>query len=430
MTMFWIMAAGLVVVALLFVLLPVLKQSKRAASASRSEANVSIYRDQLRELDADLAADRVDAVQYQKTRNELEKRLLEDAQQAAEPVISAPTSGKKMAIAAVIAVPILTVGLYFGLGKPEGLNVGSGEQAPHPITPAQIESMVEKLAARMKDNPADLDGWMMLGRSYGTLQRFVDATKAYEHALNLMPKDMPPQKRAQLMIDYADVFAMTREERLQGEPAQFVLKAIKLDPTNLKGLLMAGTAAFQGKDYTAAIKWWQTAEKLVPADSEIATRLKTSVAQAQEQMGQSLPKGALPANHPPMPSQAEQQAAAAPANPNAVVSGRVSLEAALKAKASPTDTVFIFARDADQPRRPPLAILRKTVQDLPLNFTLDDSMGIMPMFKLSSASKVVVGARVSKTGNAMPTAGDLQGFAPPSKLGAKGLNITINAEVH
>lgn len=438
MTTFWILAAALVVVAVLFVVLPLLKQKRGAVSESRADMNVSIYRDQLRELEADLAAGAVDQAQYQSTRAELEKRLVADAAAANTAATSsaggkAPSNSKWMVIAAAIAVPLLTVSLYFGLGKPEGLSAkppmaegAGGEAAPHPITPAQIEGMVAKLAERMKEKPDDLDGWIMLGRSYGTLRRFQDASDAYGKAVKLMPKDAPAPQRAQLLIDYADVLAMTTETRLQGEPGKLVLQAVKLDPKNLKGLLLAGTGAFQSQNYKAAIDFWQKAAELVPPGSEIANKVAASIEQAQKQMGGA----AAPVMGGAAARSGGQAAASNPAVGGATVSGKVSLDSSLKSKVADSDTVFIFARDADQPRRPPLAILRKTVKDLPMTFTLDDSMGIMPMFKLSSASKVVVGARVSKSGNAMPAAGDFQGFAPPSAMGAKGLSITINSEVH
>lgn len=412
MTTFLIIAVLLIAIALLFIVPTLLGRGKREASSSRSEANLSIYRDQLRELDADLAAGTLSQEQYQEARNEIEGRLLEDSSASEEE--ATPSGGRWMLIAAVVTVPVLTISLYWLLGKPEGLkpHLQTAEVGqPQGATQAQIEAMVSGLEQKLKTQPNDAKGWAMLGNSYGVLGRFNASAAAYGRAAALAPDN------AQLLADYADVLAMAQGKNFQGEPEAIIQQALKADPANIKALALAGSAAFQRKDYNAAINYWQNLVKLLPADSDFMRSVSGSIAQAQKLAGQS-PAGAQTAN-------TQNQ----PAAGNATVSGTVNLDPALRAHVADTDTVFVFARDAAVLHGPPLATLRKTVKDLPLTFTLDDSMAIMPNMKLSSASRVVVGARISKTGNATTRPGDMEGLSQPVKIGESGIAIRIDAEV-
>jgi cytochrome c-type biogenesis protein CcmH len=416
MTIFWFVAALLVAVALLFVVLPLLKKKDtghQAMPTSRSEANLSVYRNQLQELDSDLANGTLDKAQYQSAREELEGRVLEDSAVAVE-AEAAPSGGRWLAVAVAILVPVLTVSLYLMLGKPAGLDSQktAEEERPNVVTKDKIEAMVADLARKLKEQPDDAEGWMMLGRSYGTLHRFKESSEAYARAVALMPNN------AQLLADYADVLAMVNGRKVQGEPEKVVMRALKADPNNIKALALAGTAAFERHDYRGAIEQWQKITGLVPMGSPVGRQVFNNINEARKLAG--LP----PITRPP------DGAVKSSPGQAGTVSGKVSISSALKGRVADTDTVFVFARDADMPNRPPLAILRKTAKDLPLSFMLNDGMAIMPNAKLSSASRIVVGARVSKSGNATPSPGDLQGFSQPVKVGEKSINITINAEVN
>ena len=267
MTAFWIMVGFLITVAMLFIVLPLLGRGRNQALATHSEVNLSIYRDQLRELDADLAAGTLSKEQYQSARSELEGRVLDDSG-TAEVVTPPPSSsGRNWAFAAVIAVPILTVSLYLMLGKPGGMD--SQHQKPEAtrsqdVTQEQLNAMVEGLAQKLKAKPDDADGWAMLGHSYVQLRRYSDASAAYARAVALLPNN------AQLLADYADVLAMNNARSMQGEPEKIIQQALKIDPNNVKALALAGTAAFQRHDYRGANEIWQKLLKLVPADSQIA----------------------------------------------------------------------------------------------------------------------------------------------------------------
>ena len=278
---------------------PLLGRSRSQDSATRSEVNLSIYRDQLHELDADLAAGTLSKEQYQGARSELEGRVLDDSG-TAEAVHPPSSGGRNWAIAAVIAVPILTVVLYLMLGKPAGLD--SQHQTTlanqsQEVTQEQINAMVEGLAQKLKTKPDDVEGWAMLGRSYVQLRRYGDASAAYARATALLPNN------AQLLADYADVLAMNNGRSMQGEPEKIIQQALAADPNNIKALALAGTAAFQRKEYGKAVEEWQKLLKLVPADSQIARQIDANISQIQGLAGQPLAggMGAAPGQSTKMP---------------------------------------------------------------------------------------------------------------------------------
>jgi cytochrome c-type biogenesis protein CcmH len=281
----------------------------------------------------------------------------------------------------------------------------------HPTDNAQISAMVDKLAERLKAQPDDADGWSMLGRTYSVLGRHEDALKAYQKAMNLRKDD------ATLVADYADALAVNNNRTLDGEPMKYVERALKLEPTNLKALFLAGTYAFDKKDYAGAVKFWEKAAKSAPPENAFVQQIQPALAEARQLAG-------LPVAPLPLDGAAKQPTAAGKGS----VSGTVTLASAMAKQANPDDTLFVFARPAEGSRMP-LAILRKQVKDLPLKFTLDDSMAMSPANALSGASKVIVGARISRSGNAMPQPGDLTGQSASVSVGANGLQIEIKEAV-
>jgi len=196
---------------------------------------------------------------------------------------------------------------------------------------------------------------------------------------------------------------------------KWVQRALQADPRNLKALALAGTHAFDQHDYKGAVKYWQQLMDVGAPDNELVRQIEPGLAQARERAG--------------LPAQAQKTNgnAANPA-PGASISGTVTLAPALARQASPDDTVFIFARDA-QGSRMPLAILRKQVRDLPYRFTLDDSLAMSPAAKLSGAREVMLEARVSKSGQARAQAGDLSGQLGPIRPGAVALALEIRDTV-
>ena len=273
--------------------------------------------------------------------------------------------------------------------------------APHALGNEQMAGMVEALAEKLKSKPDDAEGWAMLARSYATLGRHAESVPAYAKALALSPRD------AALMADYADALALQQERRLSGTPQQWIDKALALDPAQPKARLLAGTAAFDRKDYAAAIRHWEQAAKSAPPDSALAQQARAGLEDARQLAGIKPPDGS-----------------AAP-DKGARIAGTVSLAPALAAKARPEDTVFIFARPA-QGARMPLAMLKRQVKDLPLRFELDDSLAMSPQARLSSASEVVVTARISRSAQALPQPGDLEGASAAVALGRSDLQLSID----
>lgn len=431
MSIFWIVVGLLIAGALMFVLPPLLSGRSRAARvATRDEVNVSVYRDQVRELEIDLAAGTLSPDQYQQARSELESRVVEDVDSAATQAATTKSgSGRLVAAIAGVGIPVVALSMYFALGNPKALDpaqapppqAGAGQQG-HEVTPEQINAMVDGLAQRLQAEPGNIDGWVMLARSYNALQRYGEASKAYAKAVELVPDN------GQLLADYADALAMAQGRSLTGEPEKLIARALKVDPRNVKALALSGTVEFEKNNFRAAVEQWQQALAVTPPDSGFAQGLQNSIAEARQRGGLKAGPAAL-AGAPA----AAAPASAAPSPPSDAatggsISGTVQLAPALAGKASPEDTVFVFARAASGPRMP-LAIVRKQVKDLPLEFALDDSMSMMPNMKISTVGDVVVGARISKTGNAMPQPGDLQSATLPARLGVSGLAVTIDTEV-
>jgi cytochrome c-type biogenesis protein CcmH len=399
MTVFWLTGALLAVAVLAWVLRPLLFRPAGGAMSSEA-ANVSIYRDQLRELDTDLAAGTLAQADYDRSRAELEARLLEDLREPQEAgehgARAARPAGRPAVLAVGAAIPVLAFGVYFLVGNPAALE----RQGEHAATLAQLETMAGRLAAKLRENPDDAEGWKLLGRSYSALGRFDQAVDAYAKAAERAPRD------AQVLVDFADALAMARGQRLEGEPEKLIRRALDIDPHNLKGLALAGTVAFERKDYAQAAAYWERMLPLVAAESEEARMIRQNVSEARELAGE-----------------ARQLAGDTKA-----LQGTVSLSPQLQGKAAADDTVFVFARAADGPPMP-LAVARTRVRDLPYSFRLDDSMAMTPARKLSSFPRVVVGARVSKSGNAAPQPGDLQGASPPVPNDAGAVNVVIDRVV-
>lgn len=332
---------------------------------------------------------------------------------------AAPARPSRTLLAGLAGFVLVVAGAgYAWFGTPAALrgNVPQAEAAPgagHGSQMEQIAAMLGRLEERLKAQPDDAEGWSMLGRSYSVLGRYPDAVEAFKRVVALAA-DNPPL-RAQGLADQADASAMAAGRKLAGEPEKLIQRALEADPKNLKALALAGTVAFDNADFARAARLWQDAVAVAEPGSELARNLQGGIAEAQGRLGQA--PGAAPAAQP----------APAAAAAGATVTGRVTLAAALAGRAAPEDTVFVFARAAGNSPGPraPLAILRKQVKDLPLNFTLDDSLAMNPALRLSSVPQVVVGARISKSGNAMPQTGDLQGLSQPVAVGAKDVAIEI-----
>jgi cytochrome c-type biogenesis protein CcmH len=406
MILFWVLGAALAALAVLLLLRPLIARRGGTGQVSRKAANLAVYRDQLRELDAELAAGKIAPADHQRAQEELQARMLEDVDATAMAEGAPQRAGRGAVLAVGIAVPVCALAMYFMVGTPGALNP---QQNPGRFSEAQVEEMVERLAAKMREDPGNADGWKMLGRSYAVLGRFVDAVDAYAKAALLAPKD------AQLLADFADALAMARGQSLQGEPEKLILRALEIDPNNLKALALAGTAAFHRGDFERAADYWERMLPHVAPDSEDARQIKDNVAEARSRAGEPVARAEAP------PAQA-----GAAQHPG--VRGTVRLSRKLRDKLAPGDTLFVYARAAEGPPMP-LAILRRKAGELPLEFALNDSLAMAPGMNVSAFPRVVVTARVSRSGNAKPQAGDLQGASKPVANDSKGVVVEINEVV-
>ena len=283
MTLFWAIAAALLLLAMWMVAGTLWRKPAQARKApSAGQSNLAVLKAQLQQIDQDLAQGSLDATQHQAARAEIERRVLEEESVATAPVRDG--SPRATLLLLLVAVPVLALGLYGLIGNPAALS-------PQPVaaqgepSPQEVEAMVAKLAERMEKQPpgnvADTEGWVMLGRSYAVMQRYPEASRAFARALQLMPGD------AQILVDQADVLAMQQGGNLQGEPLRLIEQALQNNPSNLKGLALAGTAAFERKDYAGAIGYWTRARAAAPPEGEFTRSLEQSIAEARALAGGS-----------------------------------------------------------------------------------------------------------------------------------------------
>ncbi|MDD4930307.1 MAG: c-type cytochrome biogenesis protein CcmI [Gallionella sp.] len=419
MTLFWIFCAVLLIVALPFVVWPLWRKSAANNDVLRDAANLEILRDQAAELESDLQNSLLTQDSFAEGRHELQVRLLEEVKTTESPAVEPRNPARILAVILLVLIPLGSVLLYLQIGNMKAMLPQQGEAAGD-FGVLRSEAALQELEAKLVKLPENPDGWLMLARSYTELQRYPDAVRAYAQLVKLVPNE------SQLWTNYADAMAMNNNQSLLGEPTKFIARALQLDPENTTALALAGSSDMERGDYVAAITHWQKLVSLLPPDYPQIQMIHDGISQAREYLSQQ--KGGREQLARLSAQTAMPAAEKTVANPAVAISGRVSLSPALQARAAPTDFVFILARAAEGPKMP-LAVIRKQVKDLPLEFTLDDSMAMQAQLKLSGFDKVVVIARVSKSGTPMAQAGDLEGTAGEVKPGTRGLNITIDGVV-
>ena len=451
MTSFYLAAAVLLGLAFVLILYPLL--SKRLATVSSkasADLNLAVLRDQLRELEQDKANGIIDQAAWQVARHELEVRVVQDvsAAKSLAPASSAAHPGgvqamRGLALFLSCFVLLMVFGLYRLLGTPAALDPANLKPQPEPQASVerpnaeQIDAMLAKLVIHLQQQPDDAKGWAILARSQGSLGRFTEANASYAKLLQLQP-DNPDA-----LADAADVLAMSQGQTLAGEPEKLLQRALKINPAHLKAQILYGSARYEAKDYAAAVEFWQAAKAQLPPGSEAVAAAENNIRQAQALRDQAQGRvGQAKAGEQGVTSSAANSAGipAASTSANSVtsasaksaashaVSGRVVLDAALTGKVASGDTVFILARAPEGGPRFPLAVLRKQVADLPLQFTLDDTLAMMPEAKLSGFPKVVLVARISKSGNPLAQPGDLESVPQTVETGKSGIALVINTE--
>jgi cytochrome c-type biogenesis protein CcmH len=520
MMLFWILAAGLMALALAFVLPPLLSKKARAGDPSQDELNLAVFRRQLQELDADLASGELEQAQYETAKRDLERELLHDVagggagnddetgtskgreyffdavagvagvlvllvgitffenasmdantQDALRELLAGHRSGKiligvafalgvglrrmlsriaflrrlvgdarTVAVLFSVGIPALVVALYLNLGDPS--IIPRLETATTIAKMPSLDVMVQRLATKLEQHPENLQGWMMLGRTYFAIGQPEQALPAMEKAYGLAPEN------PDVLVLYAEALAANHEGELAGRPSQLILAALKIDPQHRSARWLEGLGNFQAGEYQRAAEQWEALLPSFDPGSEGATELQDFIAEARKRAASESSSDAAPTpeqraqavENPSAGEKVPPVAAAAPspekptAPPQGAVAPGVQVEVvvadSLRSRVGPDDSLFVYAKALSGPPMP-LAARRARAGDLPLSLTLDDSTAVMPTMKLSQFEQVTVGARISKSGQAMPQSGDLEGEVSPVETGQVGkVKILIDRVRH
>ncbi len=438
MTSFWVISGIFIVAALLFVIPTLLRNRDiQQANLEHDAVNITVYRDQLAELDNDLQNDILTQEQYNKSKQELQQRMLQDIPDEEKTHARKNKKIHNIAITVfiVLTLPLAAVFLYLTVGDTRGLlpqaqlasatQMNRGGDGENPTGHDNFSSVLESLISRLSNNPGDIEGWVMLGRTYTSMERYAEASNTYAKLVELVPNN------PQILSDYARALAMRNQGTLAGKPTELLYEALKIDPQYPPALALAGHAEFEQERYAQASGHWEKLLTAIPPDSPLAKSVRDSIAEAKLLASgekEKPPEQHVVATEPVENNIQPVKNDIADKSSATSVSGQVSIKSELASKSAPNDTLFIYARAKTGPKMP-LAILRLKVSDLPATFTLTDDMAMTPTMKMSSFPEVIIEARISKSGQAVPASGDLQGFSEPVKLGHNDIKITIDRQI-
>ena len=413
--LFLALCALIIVIAALFIVIPLWRGSSRNDDVLRDAANLEIFRDQIAEMETDLRNGLLTEELYEQGKREIQSRLLEEVKGSDQASLQSGNN-KKLAIALAILLPVVSIPLYLYVGNYNAALPLNEQVVADSEGVIRSEAGISALEKQLKNKPDDANGWFMLASSYIAKKRFTEAVTAYEELIRLVPGE------PQVWANYADVYGMANGRTLVSDTvANALSKALELDPNNITALALSGSAGMQREDYVTAITHWQNLVGKLRPGSQDAMVFEASLQRARDMLATQ------PGGKEKLAELAKMKAPEAVASETAIT-GRVTLSPSLADKVSSSDTVFVLARAAQGPRMP-LAVFRKQVKDLPMDFSLDDSMAMQPQLKLSNFDKVVVVARVSKSGTPMAQPGDLEGVSGEIKPGAKGLKMMIDTVV-
>ncbi len=395
---FWIVAIGLLLLALLILLPPILRVQVTDQADDRQKQNIDIARDKKNGLDSQLAQGELNQEEYDNTLLDLQTALALDLEniEASDP----GQQGRWVVWLLAVAIPILSFGLYFQLGEygviknPALAQVPVDTRAQNQLTDLSVEEIEELIKQRLRNNPEDAEGWFVLGKTYMARQKFDKAITAYQRTYDLVGEEPG------VMFSLADALAMQNDGAMQGEPEQLVRRGLEISPQDPTGLWLAGLAAEQRQDYKGAHALWSQLMPLIQNDPESSTEVRELI-QLLEQRDPQLSASVAVVR---------------------ILNLSISLAENLRHLAAPGDSVFVYAKAMDGPPMP-LAVKRLTVQDLPADVTLSDSDAMIQTMKLSTFARVIVGARVSISGNPVAQPGDLfvesggiDSSSPPPKI--------------
>ena len=390
MTGFLIAAFLLLVLVLVLLLRPFIFPPKVEAT-SRRQMNAAIYREELDKLELERTAGSINAADYEIAHAEMRQRLFQDTNE--EDDRSVMGSSRMTVISLCVFITVLSAGFYFSLGDATRIAEKSTQQ---PMTQDGVEKMITEFAAKMEQDPTNLQGWAMLARSYRILGRNEEAAKAYERSGNFIDSD------PQLLADYADVLASNANGSFAGKPLKLINQALKLDPNNLLALWLSGTASYTAGNYKAAVQTWEKLAQQLPPGTEDVRSIEASIAEARAKGG--------------LTSQASLSTKG--------ISGKIEIAADIKSKVKSGDVVLVIARKPGE--RMPVAVLKTSVSEFPMSFSLTDALAMNPSSPLSQLSEASIEVRISKTGMAKPEVGDLISAPQTVKVGANNIRLVID----
>ena len=381
---FWIVVAALLAVALVILVLPVLRQPDEEDASDRQQQNIDIAREKKAQLDKQFTQKELNQAEYDSALHDLQTSLALDLERGDQVAERQP--GRWAAVILVVLVPVLSIAMYLKLGE---YRVIDNPQLAQAAKPAQaqnqnmsIEEMLERVKQRLRDNPEDAQGWFIMGRTYLSMQKIDEAVTAFQRTYDLVG-DEPG-----VMFTLADALALQNKGSMAGEPAELVRRGLEISPQDPTGLWLDGLAAEQREDYKLAHARWAAMLPLIGEDVESSNEIHRLLA-------------VLEKRDPTIEPIASATPEEAPVN----ITLSVDLDAGLRNQVTPQDAVFIYAKAMQGPPMP-LAVKRLTVSDLPTSVSLSDSDAMMPNMKLSSFAQVIIGARVSKSGDPVAQVGD------------------------
>lgn len=428
MTTFIIICVLMAVIAVAAVFYPLWTGGRSDADASQREHVLGILRQQAADLEAERAAGRIDQDEYEETRMELERRVLEEArQEKVEQSGTASKLTKQLAIVLAVIIPAAAAFGYVALGRYTAMDPAflaamerqSMQSRGH--SAAEMQKMMDDLRAHLEANPQNPEGWFMLARVAASVNRFDDALEAFKRLDALVPNN------ADIIADMADMMAAANGKVITPDVEKLLQKALSIDPGQWKALALLAINAWDKQQYAKAAEYWERLVQVVPPDFPDLDQIRANIDEAKRLGGVNDSISQSSPNARQLSDAGESVPTASPEN-GRVIAGTVTLADDLKGKVSPTDTVFIYARPVSGSRMP-VAYTSIEVKDLPYNFTLNESMTMaMGADTLRNVDTVIVGARISKTGNFMPQSGDLEGeMKSPVEVGDRGVVVQITS---
>ena len=334
-----------------------------------------------------------------------------------EPVAPRATAAT---VALIITLPLAAAGLYAGLSNFPWDSPRAAAAAPagHDVAgnAGSMEEVTKQLEARLAENPQDVDGWRMLGRTYLVSGESVKAATAYTKA-----DEITGGTNAELRLDLAEALVLSGDPVVQGRAKEIIDGALAADELNQKALWYSGLMAARADDKeTARLRWTKLLETNPPPE------IRQIIVAQPEGIGAEVPPGAAGTQAPAMGG---GMGGSAPAGEATAVGRTVrvalSVDPALAGKLKPGTPLFVSARQPGIPG-PPLAAVRISTDDLPTTVVLSDANSMVEGRNLSSVDDVQLVARVAFGGTAMLASGDLIGEASHKKGAAPDVSIVIN----